>query len=102
MNDDNDDEAELLAALSAFSVTGEGSVSDSDDDGLSAVDTSAVAQLLAGRRSSDVADFGALAEALQGMAVGDNVNVWEGGDSLELQVGHACVVASCCGGGGGG
>ena len=98
MNDDNDDEADLLAALSAFSVTGEGSVSDSDDDGLSAVDTSAVAQLLAGRRSSDVGDFGALAEALRSIAVGDNADVWEGGDSLELQVGLACVVG-CCGGG---
>ena len=95
MNDDNDDEAELLAALSAFSVTGEGSVSDSDDDGVSAVDTSAVAQLLAGRRSSDVGDFGALAEALQSIAVGENADAWAGGDSLELQVGHPCIVANC-------
>jgi hypothetical protein len=69
MADDSNDEADLLAALESFCVTDAGSSSDSDDDSVAMVDTSAVSQLLAGRRSCDAADFGALAEALKSVIV---------------------------------
>ncbi len=68
MENDSNDEADLLAAIDAFCVTDEGSGSDSDDDGVASVDTSAVALILAGRRSCDAAGFGALAEALSAAA----------------------------------
>jgi hypothetical protein len=68
MAGDSDDESDLLAALGAYSAAGAGSSSDSDDDGICNVDTSAVAQILAGRHSSDASNFGALADALQSVA----------------------------------
>lgn len=68
MENDSNDEADLLAAIDAFCVTDAGSDSDSDDDGVSSVDTSAVALILAARRSCDAAGFGALAEALSAAA----------------------------------
>jgi hypothetical protein len=88
MGDDSDDESELLAALSAFSVNNalSSSGSDDDDDGMASVDTSAVARLLAGRQSSDTCDFGALADALQTAAAVDSSTVLEELLPDELQV----------------
>ena len=92
MGDDSDEEAELRAALAAFGANGGGSNSDSDDDGISEVDTSAVARILAARQSSD---FGALADALQTAAVAAGPDAEDAALSDELQVTNARVCAHC-------
>ncbi len=68
MSDDSNDEADLLAALNSYNPADAGGSSDSDDDGIALIDTSAVALILAARHSSDAANFGALADALQSVA----------------------------------
>jgi hypothetical protein len=96
MGDDSDEEAELRAALAAFGDNGGSSNSDSDDDdGISKVDTSAVARILAARQSSDASDFGALADALQTAAVATDADAEDDTLANELQVTAARACAHC-------
>jgi hypothetical protein len=94
MADDSDDEADLLAALGAYSATGAGS--DSDDDGICNVDTSAVAQILAGRQSSDASNFGALADALQSVAAAGSSVALDELQTDDIQVTSPIVAISRC------
>jgi hypothetical protein len=89
MSDDSNDEADLLAALNSFNPADAGGSSDSDDDGITAVDTSAVALILATRHSSDAADFASLADALQSVAAAESSVAMTELEPTEAQVSGA-------------
>ena len=93
MGDDSDEEAELRAALAAFGDNGGSSNSDSDDDGISKVDTSAVVRILAARQISDGSDFGALADALQTAAVAAGADAEDDtlSNALQVTAARACA-----------
>lgn len=89
MSDDSNDEADLLAALNSFNPADAGGSSDSDDDGISAVDTSAVSLILAARHSSDAANFASLADALQSVAAAESSVAMTELEPTEAQVSAA-------------
>jgi hypothetical protein len=72
MAEEADDDAELLAALNEYGAINGDSNSDSDDDSAVAVDTSAVAAILARRHGNGAVDFSVLADELQTCVVLDD------------------------------